>query len=111
MLLGASILSMHVAYLITSLSQQWEWAAGLALIGREPESHLHLGQAALALKPWVPPFLPPCLPAAAAHAAHAAAHAAAAATHAAVNNFPNYFHTYVGSDKHVNTHDTQKCYQ
>lgn len=80
------------------LSFDWQRA-------REPESPLHLGQAALALKPWVPPFLPPCLPAA------AAARAAAAATHVAVNNFPNSFHTYVSSDKHASTHDTQECYQ
>lgn len=40
------------------LSCHWEWTVGLVLIGREPESHLHLGQAALALNPHAPPFLP-----------------------------------------------------
>lgn len=41
-----------------ALRRHWEWTVGLALIGREPESHLHLGQAALALNPHAPPFLP-----------------------------------------------------
>lgn len=41
-----------------SLPCQREWAAGWLLIGREPESHLHLGQAALALNLPPPPFLP-----------------------------------------------------
>lgn len=41
-----------------ALPCHWEWTVGLALIGREPESHLHLGQAALALNPHAPPFLP-----------------------------------------------------
>lgn len=41
-----------------ALPCHWEWTVGLALIGRVPESHLHLGQAALALNPHAPPFLP-----------------------------------------------------
>lgn len=40
------------------LPLQWEWVAGWVLIGRVPESHLHLGQAALALNTRPPPFLP-----------------------------------------------------
>lgn len=41
-----------------ALPRHWEWTVGLARIGREPESHLHLGQAALALNPHAPPFRP-----------------------------------------------------
>lgn len=36
---------------------QSEWAPGSLLIGRVPESPLHLGQAALALSPQPSPFL------------------------------------------------------
>lgn len=43
---------------ILSLHRQWDWAHGLVLVGRVPESRHHLGQAALALNPRPPPFLP-----------------------------------------------------
>lgn len=55
-------LSVREALPTVSLPCQWEWTVGWALIGREPESHLHLGQAALALNPYAPPFLPPWQP-------------------------------------------------
>lgn len=59
--------SAHVALLaVPNAVCQREWAVGSALIGREPESHLHLGQAALALNPRAPPSLPPSLATAAA---------------------------------------------
>lgn len=76
----------------------------MALIGREPESHLHLGQAALALNTWAPPFLPPlavCLLAA----------AAAAAAHMAVDTtVQTLIHTFVGIEKQASTHDTPEWY-
>lgn len=56
---GRGTLSVRDALPTASLPCQWEWTVGGALIGREPESHLHLGQAALALNPYAPPFLPP----------------------------------------------------
>lgn len=69
------------------------------MTGREPESHLHLGQAALALNPRAALSPPVPLP------------AAAAASHVALDTRAHQlFHTYVDVQKHASTFNLNVCF-
>lgn len=69
------------------------------MTGREPESHLHLGQAALALNPRAALSPPVPLP------------AAAAASHVALDTrVHQLFHTYVDVQKHASTFNLNVCF-